>query len=124
MSSLEALVFRWSGSPGTVPEICRADDGALLPEYSSVDLCISPASVKLAIARKFFLTANLSCSTARLSWPLMYRRRTNQLLGLVRGIMSITLQLWVDSRKDAMGTDSLQKRRLLSTFSVSVRLLL
>lgn len=57
------------------------------------------ASVKLAITRKFFLDANLSwvneesCSTARLTWPLMDRRRTNQLLGLGRGIISITVAM-------------------------------
>ena len=52
------------------------------------------ALVKLAIVRKFFRGANLSwvnvesCFTARLTWPLMDRRRTNQLLGLGRDIIS------------------------------------
>ena len=60
--------------------------GALFPESSSIELGVPLDSVKLAIARKFFRDANLSwvteefCSAARLTWPLMDRRRTNQLL--------------------------------------------
>ena len=46
------------------------------------------ASVKLEIKRKFFWNVNPSwindesCSIARLTWTLMDKRRTNQLLGL------------------------------------------
>ena len=67
---------------------CRVDElaiaRALLPESSSIELGMILASFKLAIARKSFRDANLSwvneqfCSTARLNWPLMDRRRTNQ----------------------------------------------
>ena len=58
------------------------------------------ASVKLAFARKFFQNANLSwvniesASTARLTWPLMGRKRTNQLLGLGRDIISTTVAMF------------------------------
>ena len=44
---------------------CRADELAradvLLPEASSIELGIALASVTLAMARKFFRIANLSC---------------------------------------------------------------
>ena len=55
------------------------------------------ASVKLAIEQKFFRNANQSflneepCFTARLNWPLMDRRRTNQLLSLGRDVISKTV---------------------------------
>ena len=57
------------------------------------------ASFKLATAWKFFLDANLSwvneesCSTARLTWPLMDRRCTNQLLGLDCDFISTTVAM-------------------------------
>ena len=66
-------------------ELARAD--ALLMTSSSIDLDMPLASIKLNIVGKFFRDAKLSwineesCSTARLTWPLMNGRPTNQLLG-------------------------------------------
>ena len=101
---------------------------------------LQSTSFKLTIARKFFRDANLSwiseefCSNAGLTWPLMDRRRTKQLLGLGRNIISIIVMpclpvtvLWVDTRKEcvtsAVDTDPLRKRRQLSTFSTNVYLM-
>ena len=56
-------------------------------------------SFKLAIVRRFSRDANLSwinevsCSTAGITWPLMDRRRTNQLFGFGRNIISITVTM-------------------------------
>ena len=77
---------------------CRTDDlardGALLPQSSLIELHMPLPSFKLAFPGRFFRDFNLywvnveSCSVARLTWPLMDRRRTNQLLGLNRDIIS------------------------------------
>ena len=78
-------------------ELARA--GALLPESSTVELDMPLASFKLAIVRKFVLDANLVwinekfCSTARLTWPVIDRKRTSQLLGLDRDIISATVSM-------------------------------
>ena len=71
-----------------IPGNCRADKlvkaGVSLLESSSIESGMPLSSVKLNIERKFFRDANLtwinveSCSTARLTWPLMDRRRTKQ----------------------------------------------
>ena len=78
---------------------CRADEfaraGILLPESYSIELGIGTLDI-------FFKDVNLSwvnkesCSTARLNWLLTDRRFTNQLLGLYRDIISIT----VDNLRD------------------------
>ena len=66
---------------------------ALLPEFSSIELGMPLASVKLDIERKFFWDTKLSwvneesCSIAKLTWSLMDERRTNQLLGLSRDVI-------------------------------------
>ena len=83
-----------------IPGNCRADElaraGVLLPEFSSIELGIPLASVKLDIERKFFRDANpfwvneKSCSIARLTWSLMDKRHTN-LIGLSRDIISTTV---------------------------------
>ena len=84
-----------------IPGNCRADEfasvGALLAEFSSIELGMPLASVKLAITRKFFRDTNLawvneeSRSNARLTWLLMDRRGNNQLLRLRRDIITITV---------------------------------
>ena len=68
------------------------------PEPSGILFNWMPLSfVLLNIEQKFFRDANLlwvnkeSWSTARLTWPLMIRRRTNQLLGLAREDISTTV---------------------------------
>ena len=79
-----------------------------------------------------------SCSTSRLTWPLIDSKCSNQLLRLGRNIISTMVAmltdnfLWPDTRKEwgsqlttsAGDADPLRKRRLLSTFFVSVRFLL
>ena len=82
---------------------CRADElawaGALLPKSSSIELGIPLALAKMVIARKFFRDANIfwineeSYSTAGLTWPLKDRRRTSQLLGFDRDIISNTVAM-------------------------------
>ena len=74
-----------------------AGAGALFPKSSSIELGVSINSVKLDIERKFFGDANLSwvneesCSAARITWLLMDRRHTNQLLGLGYDVISTTV---------------------------------
>ena len=71
--------------------------GVLLLEFSSIELGMPLASVKLDIERKFFRDANLSwvnegiCSIAGLTWPLMDKKRTIQLFGLSRDVISTTV---------------------------------
>ena len=98
---------------------------------------------KLAIAWKFYRDVNLSwinedsCSTARLSWPSMNKSCTNQLLGLGRNIISITLtiltghcvmgghvQKWCcHLMTSSVVVIPLRKWKLLSIFSVHTHLL-
>ena len=109
---LDLLFGRFSSvslvlAPGhnNIPGNCRADELArateLLQKASSNELGIALVSVKLDIERKFFCNANRSwvnkesCSTERLTWPLMDRRHTNQLLGLGRDVKSTTVTLQV-----------------------------
>ena len=96
-------------------ELARAC--TLLPESSSIKLCMPLASFKLDFG----------------TWHLMDRRRMNQLLVLDRDIISTTVSmlkviaLWVDTRKvcgshsttSSVGADQLREKRLLSTSSVS-----
>ena len=80
---------------------CRVEElattGVFIPESFSIDL--PHTSFKLAIERKFFQDANLflikeeSCSTARLTWRSMGRKRTNELLGLGRNTILITVAM-------------------------------
>ena len=87
----------WVPGHCDIPGNCKADELArtLLPESSSIELGMPLSSVKLAIARKYFRDANLSWvneesfTTARLTWPLMDRRNTNQLLRLGRDWSSL-----------------------------------
>ena len=64
-------------------------------------ICHLPLT-QLAIAWKFFWDANLcwvnkqSYSTARLTWTLIDRRRTNQLLGLDRDVILTTMGMLTD----------------------------
>ena len=112
----------------------------LVPEHSSR---LGDITVKLTIARNFFRDANLSwvneetCSTARLTWPSMDRRSTNQLRRVGRYIISITMTVLTgdcvigNMRRicishltiSAVGAGSLRKRRLLSTFYVNIHVL-
>ena len=95
------------------------------------------ASFKLGIARIFFRDTNLSrvneefCSTARLTWLLMDRRRTNLIVisSQPQWTCLQAIAFWVDTRKDcgphsatsAVCADPLRKRRLLCTSSVNAR---
>ena len=98
---LNTVSLVWVPGHGAIPGNCRADElaraDALLPEFSSVELCMRPATVKLDIERKFFRDVNLnsvneeSCSIARFTWSLMDKRRTNQLLGLSRDVILTTV---------------------------------
>ena len=62
-------------------------------ESSLTELGVPLAPVKLVFAQKFLRDTNLSwinvesCSTARLTWPLMDGRCSKQLLGLGRDII-------------------------------------
>ena len=95
-------------------------------------------SFKLAILS--FRYANLSWINeeiiARLTWPSINIRRTNQLLGVSQNIISTTVAklagcIRVDTQKEcnshlttsAAGADPLKKRRLLFTFFVNSHLL-
>ena len=75
---------------------------ALLPQLSSIVLQKSLAFFELTIAREFIRDANLSsfneesCSTVRLTWPLLDRRRRNQLFRLDRDIISTTAVMLTD----------------------------
>ena len=68
-------------------------------QASSIELGKPLSSMKLAIARKFFRDANLfwinkeSCSTAIITWPLMDRRHTNQLLNFGTDVISTTVAM-------------------------------
>ena len=138
------IQLRFSDIPGN----CRADElarpGMLLPELSSNEFVMPFALVKLNIEQKFFRNANLfqvnqeSCSTARLTWPLMNRRHTNQLLSLDCDVISTTVvvltahcvigrhavRIKLHLTTSAVNAALLRKRRLLSSFSVNTRLLL
>ena len=95
--------LRYQGGHSNLLGNCRADKlakaGALLLESSSINLGMPLTLVKSAIERKFFRDANLSwvneesCSIARLIWPSIDKRRTNQLLGLGRNVISITVAM-------------------------------
>ena len=80
--------------PSYIPGNCRADWLARTGALNWIDLFVPLASIKLDIEQKFFRDAKLSwlneesCSTASLIWSLMDRRRTNQLLGLGRDVIS------------------------------------
>ena len=132
-----------------MPGNCRADElsraGELLPETSSIELVMPLASGKLDIRRKFFPDANLSwvnkeyCSTVRLTWPWMDRRQTITWYWSWRYInhsgyayrslrygktREDTLREWgAHLTTSAVNADPLRKRRLLSNFFVSARLL-
>ena len=106
--------------------------GKLIPDSSSIVLDVPLASVMLAIVRKFFRNANLywvnveSCSTARLTGSYMDRRRTNNLLGLGRDIISTMITMFTGNCSHlttfARNAGPLRKRRLFSTFFVSAHL--
>ena len=83
--------------PGNFSPDMLSTADALPPEFPSIELDMPLAWVMLDIERKFFRNVKLSwineesCSTARLTWFLMDRRRTNQLLGLGRDVISTTM---------------------------------
>ena len=132
----------------TIPGNCRAEEltrpGTLLLEISSIQLGAPLAPVKLAIAQKFFRDANLSwfneksCFTSKLIWTLVYRRRTTQLLRLGLDIISTTVAMLIGHCVMGRYAEKMSlpfsyfcreckyamKRRLFSTFFVSVRPLL
>ena len=84
-------VSHWCGSPRVLHSFRNP---------LSIELGMPVASVKLNIERKFFRDANQSwankesCCTARLAWSLMDRRHTNQLFGLGRDVISITMAVF------------------------------
>ena len=90
----------WAHGHYNIPENCRADEiakaGALLLESSNPDCTTCPGR-----------NANLSwvnvksCSTAKLTWPSINRRRTNQLPGL--GIDMHTSHCVMGRHTDRMG---------------------
>ena len=97
------------------------------------------ASVVLDIERKFFRDAKLSwvneesSSIARLTFPLMNKARTKQILGIGRDVISLTVAVFTahcDMGRHAesmnllfsnfaLDADPLSKRKLLTTFFIS-----
>ena len=78
LSGRFSVTLSWVPGHCDIPGNCSADGqaraGALLPEFSSIDLGMPLTSFKLAFARKCSRDANLSwineesCSTAMLTW--------------------------------------------------------
>ena len=81
----------------------RADEyataGTLLPESFSIEVDMPLAAFKLAFAWKLFQDENLpwvneeACFSAIFTWLLIDRRCMNQLLGLDRDIILITVAM-------------------------------
>ena len=92
----------WGSGHYNIPGNSRADKlasaGVFLPESSSIELDVPLAFIKLdgkeiLSGCKHSWLNEESCSTAKLTWPLMNRRRTVQLFGLDSDIISMTFAM-------------------------------